>query len=1321
MGQQTSTTSSTASSVYPSRRKPEVLTSAQARAQEAAEEAHQLNSESEILTLVQERDQEAAEEAHQLNSESGILALVQERDQEAAEEAHELNTDSQSEILTSVQARTQDAAERGPIHQGTTESEILTSVQARTQDAAERGPGTTEPEILVLAEEAMKDGLIQHNVIYQLKSLHPQVPNSMKYRYLLACFNTALKECKAGNDCIPKKFQKYHLQPPTNTFCDVEEEVVLSFDQLPDLVEFLVAHAYKWREMGIALRFKPQHLDTIQACPLLIQNSPKSYLTRLLEDWLSKHALPPTISNLKRALNSQTVGLGYLASNLMERIACKHLIQVTPSYSIVKISASDAGIDFTRNTIASIKLAEGQSTILEVQVETSQQYYTPEYEWLRNGIAINDGSHYSGTTSPILFIKTDIFMDGFEFTCSVQIQPECYVLTPSIKLNVVCILDKHKNSLVSRYLAQPEVPEDTWPPSGNVKFINLALIRQEVINYGSAYARLTVRGDIDDVLQSKQMLEYKDLYKSLSSSRQLLVIEGRPGSGKTTFVHKMVRDWATTSEGGIRLMLLVSLRVLNTMNRPELSDILKLFKGLKVDDKLIEEREGEGVCFIFDGLDEFAPPEGEHSIVFMIINKAYLYKSTVVVASRPAAVAQLRHKANRVVEVVGFLKEQILEYFSCYPFSRSTKSTELKAYLSLHPNILHMCYLPIHAAMIAFLFEVKGEVPKTETEIYNHFTRFTLMRNLTKNKAINVNAIDINKLTGEQKHCFDQICRLAFEKTVSSKQVLDQDEVSSYFQADTDVNNSLGLITIDRTAGLYGFKEIYTFLHLTFQEYLAAYHISTLSDEEQMRLIQDHGHENHMLVVWKFYCGLIKINPYEKKFKTVLQKTESNVLYRIQCAYETQQRIACAQVLKSIDYHIQLADKYLSTPDFTAIGYVTNTAILPTKLSLTNCDIDNEGVDAILSEMEDKARDSLDSLDVEVKQFDALNSECIIKLLSNLRSLKHIFIKAEARTNFQNNPTAVSVDNQFTNVDTLSLINMPWLLHSDMHLVNITALNLQGSINGLHMIEILVEILNSENLKTLNLCNNYITKNGAKLLARALQSCKSLEKFYVSTVYTHQQEVCSTDILAGLEKCTNLQFLDISLNGEDICNPAVKWESWKKLKELRVAVLYSRYGESALALAGKFQYLSELEMFSLKYSIDNPGSATSLMSNLQFCSNLQILDLSDNLIGPAEIKVIATGLEKFSNMKELHLNNNSLGNEGIENLSSYLRYCRGLEKLSLSHNNISSEGFKVLAANLHRCPQLRHLNLKENFIVREEAVHTIEFSLEFWEDLILSL
>ena len=384
-----------------------------------------------------------------------------------------------------------------------------------------------------------------------------------------------------------------------------------------------------------------------------------------------------------------------------------------------------------------------------------------------------------------------------------------------------------------------------------------------------------------------------------------------------------------------------------------------------------------------------------------------------------------RYRADRIVEILGFLSDQILEYFDYYPFSHNTKPAELKAYLPTHPNVFHMCYLPIHAAMVAFLFDVTGEVPKTETEIYQHFTRFTLMRSFSKSKEFGVIAEikDINDLSGEEQDCFKQICRLAFQKTVVNKQVLDQDEVRSYFQIKEDIDISLGLLTIDRIADLYGNKNIYTFLHLTFQEFLAASHFCTLSKEEQSRLIQELGDKKHMLVVWKFYCGLVTFKPYENLFKSILSRTEGNDLYQIQCAYESQQKIVCVQYLKAVCKHIKIASNYLSVPDFTAIGYVVNMmSKLPIQLTLLNCNFGIEEVDAFLFAMRAESRQLLQGLHIEVQTADAAMMECMKKLLANLGQLDSFFLKATTMTTFSDFSSAVG--KQLTNLTKLSLINL---------------------------------------------------------------------------------------------------------------------------------------------------------------------------------------------------------------------------------------------------------------------------------------------------------
>ncbi len=80
--------------------------------------------------------------------------------------------------------------------------------------------------------------------------------------------------------------------------------------------------------------------------------------------------------------------------------------------------------------------------------------------------------------------------------------------------------------------------------------------------------------------------------------------------------------------------------------------------------------------------------------------KANLPRSVVIVVSRPAAVAKFRPIATKQVEVVGFLCDQISEYIKEYQFSVKSKCEALHRYLDEHPNVRHMCYLPIHETKV---------------------------------------------------------------------------------------------------------------------------------------------------------------------------------------------------------------------------------------------------------------------------------------------------------------------------------------------------------------------------------------------------------------------------------------------------------------------------------------------------------------------------------------------------------------------------------------------------------------------------------------------
>ena len=1225
-------------------------------------------------------------------------------------------------------------------------------------------PYSAEVDTIALAREVVRAGLIKQDVLDHLTSLSLQVPSSLKQRYFLMHLRETVWDNINDEQFFARMMQVLvEFQPNQNLAQNTEKDNNLPFgpEHIPELVEFLAKYAYKWELIGTALKFQSHDLGNIKASCASMTDFLIHSLKSLMEEWIGKkhkHTLPPTKGNLKRALNSQITGLGALACELGKMfVAPQDGTSKTLPYLVVSVDIQETREDTvtfvsTYSQHMNVHAKENGSVLLEMQY-TSHLELTLQYQWRKNKIPIQESSVHTGTTTPVLCISNaDIEMDGSKYQCTTIASPLSVFNTKQITLRVDCFLDIYTHSLAAMYTAQPEVPRDTWPPVSSKKYINLALIRQEQVNYGAQYAHLTIRGDMDDILQHKEAIEYDQVFKSLRCG-QVIFIKGRPGSGKTTFVHKITRDWAITRNGGvIRLVLLVSLRVLNNLykyNRIELSDILNLFMDLKVSKELIEERKGKGICFIFDGLDEFLPPDGENSIVHRIIHKEYLSQSTVIVASRPAAIAELRQIANKVIEVVGFKKEQIFEYFDNYPFSNQSKSTELKAYLSTHLNILHMCYLPVHAAMVGFLFEVTGEVPQTETEIYKHFTHFTLKRNLTKSGSAN---IDIHNLSGEEEKIFNQICKLALNKTILNRQVMHQDEVTWLLKSDKDKDMSLGLITVDRIADLYGFKNLYTFLHLTFQEYLAAHHISTLSDEEQDKLIQEHGNKNHMLAVWKFYCGLVKFGIENARFKSILQSTFEKNLFHIQCAYESQQQLTCTQLLKSKKYHIQLVDKYLTTPDFTAMGYIMNKSVLPVTLSLKNCKINIEAIDAMLLQMTGE-RSLLQTLHFESLDADM---ECVKRILINVKSLKKLTLKISSIDNIQALADGLK---KCTELKELDISN-----------------------NGIQDCKTLATGLTScRNLERICIRDNGLSSDKIRDIFNEIRSYKL--KLYCQDIIVGN-EITSNQFIGIVQNCTNLQSLEIDMEFEQflLCS-----QCWKSLTELKVYFIHcvkdiqktideissclqnfsklqklslhmgnyklSHRGAESLAAGlshcpylqvlhlgitkctqmtcNILEYCTSLKELSLIHvveflkaislsscpnlqilKLDNNFLSTKTLLDLGNCTQLNQLYLRNNLLNDDDAKTFAANLYHYPQLKKLDLCNNEIGDDGAKALAANLRHCTQLTKINLSGNRIHKNGAKALAAKIHRCTQL---DLHNNAI----DIHTAKVLAAKFHQLIL--
>ena len=109
------------------------------------------------------------------------------------------------------------------------------------------------------------------------------------------------------------------------------------------------------------------------------------------------------------------------------------------------------------------------------------------------------------------------------------------------------------------------------------------------------------------------------------------------------------------------------------------------------------------------------------------------------------------------------------------------------------------------------------------------------------------------------KETLFKICELAFTMTVNSQQVVSQSDLIALFNGTNFDVASLGLLTIEHACKLFGIEKLYTFLHLTFQEFLAAFYVAETEDFMQRDIFLKYSCKDRMMNVWKFYSGLVRV------------------------------------------------------------------------------------------------------------------------------------------------------------------------------------------------------------------------------------------------------------------------------------------------------------------------------------------------------------------------------------------------------------------------------------------------------------------------------
>ena len=563
-------------------------------------------------------------------------------------------------------------------------------------------------------------------------------------------------------------------------------------------------------------------------------------------------------------------------------------------------------------------------------------------------------------------------------------------------------VDAATKQLQQRYISSRFSSVDEWPPYQPKHYTTLAFIHNkgkftDAVRFAVAQ-ELAVAGKIQTVQPYKlsdlsvcMTKNISDIFLPVKASDGSLValhilIEGAPGIGKTVLAKEIAYQWAKnellTSK---KLLLLVFLRECSQAQLRSIKELVKhVFKNDEMAPHLTNyllRTEGKDAIIVFDGFDELSVENRKESIIVDIINRRILTKSCLVITSRPTASSSLHKSVDRRVEIVGFTEEDRLDYIQTALKNCDEQVKALQHYLQSNPTINALCYIPLNMTILLCLVEDGIDtLPKTQTEMYKKFIEMTIVRFVKRYENRDL-IISIADLPHPHDKLFVELSKFAYEALKTDKIVFTLSEIKEScpnLTLNSSNWNGLGLLKAVRyfSVEMGNDQVTFHFLHFSIQEYMAAWYISTLSDNGQIKLLKKTFWEYHYYNTWIMYVGITCgssfalrhflsgnwFQLYSKLFKNSkvcnkYLKNKMRCLHLFQCLVEANKEDSIVSVKQLFQSNrIDLSNQTLLPRDLNTLGFFLVRSLNKEwdELDLSNCNIGSEGINILCDSFLDK-------------------------------------------------------------------------------------------------------------------------------------------------------------------------------------------------------------------------------------------------------------------------------------------------------------------------------------------------------------------------------
>ena len=826
-----------------------------------------------------------------------------------------------------------------------------------------------------------------------------------------------------------------------------------------------------------------------------------------------------------------------------------------------------------------------------------------------------------------------------------------------------------------------------------------------------------------------------------------VLIEGKPGMGKTTYCKKMVYDWTTGKQDAedcfprFDAVLLLKCRDMK-------SDIWEA-----IDDQLlprdveeaVRKRFFSSICqnqskvlLVLDGLDEV--PTSKLSVFTEIMQgRRELPKCRVVATARHEAGIKLRIHCDTLLQIEGFTKKDAREFIFKYFKDNKNLAEKLVSKLESDKNLRDLAANPLNTALLCLICEeFQGIFPESKTQLYVEISQCILRRYRKKKGLPETNEDLLQVYAAQLKH----LGQIALNGLLEDNLDFEESELKGH----TDELPGFGFLSVQTGGSKLRPRRHFSFLHKSFQEHFAALYLCCQLLNKKISidmLTADRRYLEELKEVLTFTCGMVaarcketaealiksitvQVNDKEcfltllglisecrgdhRSFHLKLARVSGSFLKLQSLDLDSRLTsgagvvlIAEALRINSTLTELHLCDNGIGDQGVTALAEALKVNSTLTELHLHHNNIGDQGATGLADAL--KVNSTLTVLHLDDNDIGDQGATALaeaLKVNSTLTRL-HLYdsgIGDQGATALAEalkvNSTLTELQLHHNNIGDQGATGLAEALQVNSTLA---VLYLSGNRIGDQGATGLAEALKvNSRLTKLYLYGNGIGYQGAFGLAETLQVNSTLTELYLH--YCGIGDQGTTGLAEALQVNSTLTVLNLNGNGIGDQGATGLAEALKVNSTLTRLHLYdSGIGDQgATALAEALKVNSALTELQLHHNNIGDQGATGLAEALQVNSTLAVLYLSGNGIGDQGATGLAEALEVNPTLSVLDLSNNNVGDQGTTGLAEALKENLTLTELDLSNTAIGDQGATGLAEALKVNSALTVLYLRNNAI-----------------------